>query len=156
MFARYVAALFSAALMTTQPAAAAAQLRSEAASSRPAAFGGVVLRLRLGGREPAKPEARLQLTSHRADWAQPGHLRPLDPNGFELGLGKSGKALLFADGQSVTALEHKSGLSTGSTLLIVGGVVVAVVAIALAAGGGAGFGDTCPVIDGSRDHCINP
>jgi len=53
-------------------------------------------------------------------------------------------------------LEHKSGLSTGSTLLIVGGVVVAVVAIALAAGGGAGFGDTCPVIDGSRDHCINP
>ena len=47
------------------------------------------------------------------------------------------------------------GGSGGQTALIVGGVLVAVVVLALAAGG-AGLGDTCPTIEGSRDHCINP
>ncbi len=50
--------------------------------------------------------------------------------------------------------ERKTNLNTGTMLLIVGDVLVAIVVVALAAGG-AGMGHTCPDVGGSRDHCIN-
>ncbi len=156
MFAKRVGAFLSIAMIAAQPAAAQ-DLGSIGASdiSRPAAFGGVTVRLPLGRQAAAKPEARLQLTTYRMDSSQPSRMRAFNPKGLELGFSKARKPLLFAGGHNVAQAEQKMGLNTGTTLLIVAGVVVVVLVVALASGGG-GLGDTCPEIDGSRDHCIDP
>lgn len=156
MFAKYVGAVLSLTVVAAQPAVAAEQLSLAASSlTRPAAFGGLTVRLPLSRQGRAKPEARVQLTTYRMDAAEAGHVRTFDPRGIQLGLSKAGKPLLFAGGENVSQVKQRLGLNTGTTLLIVGGVVAAVVVVALASGG-AGMGDTCPEFNGSRDHCINP
>ena len=154
MFAKHVGAFVMLAALLAQPAIAAEPLGAFS-GARPAAFGGFTMRLPLGRQGPARPEARLQLTTYRADASQSGRVRSPDPKGLELGVSKAGKPLLFAGGQDVARARQKLGLDTGTTILIVGGVLAAVVVVALAAGG-AGMGDTCPEYEGSRDHCINP
>ena len=74
------------------------------------------------------------------------------------GLSSDGSPQVFMQGRrTASPVQTRLGLggSGGQTVLIVGGVLVALIVVALAAGG-AGPGDTCPTINGSRDHCINP
>ena len=52
-------------------------------------------------------------------------------------------------------MKGKLGLDTWTARFMLGGVLIAVAVIVLAACV-TGMGDTCPVVDGSRDHCINP
>ncbi len=157
MFIKYMSAFLGIAVIMAQPAVAASDMGIPGASgfSRPAAFGGVTVRLPLGRQAAPKPEARLQLTTYRADTTQPWRVRTLDPSGLQLGVSKAGKPLVFAGGQKTAEIKQKMELNTGTTLLIVGGILAAIVVVALAAGG-AGMGDTCPEVGGSRDHCINP
>jgi hypothetical protein len=86
-----------------------------------------------------------------------GAVRTSLGKGFEIGLGKKGVPTYFVSGQKAAEVRKKLGIkgSPGTTLLIVGGVVVALVVVALAPGG-AGLGDTCPTVGGDRSHCINP
>lgn len=127
------------------------------AEVRPSAFAGLNIKLPLGGPKRAEPSLRLQLTT---EYGSP-HYRDASwngrPAGIEIGLIRTGKPVLFLNEQQASGAGSKLGFggSGGQTALIVGGVLLAVVVVAVAAGG-AGPGDTCPTIDGSRDHCINP
>lgn len=80
----------------------------------------------------------------------------LSPAGLELGASLAGKPTFYLNGQDAAEAPRKLGLggSTGTTLLIVGGVLVALVLVGLASGGG-GFPDTCGEVGGSDDHCID-
>lgn len=125
---------------------------------QPSAFVGLKLHLPLGTAARPKPSMRLQIkTDFRArEPANPSALA-YRPTGFEIGVAKTGQPTLFFNGESAMHARNRLGIagSGGTTALIVGGVLLAVVVVAVAAGGG-GIGDTCPTIDGSRDHCINP
>lgn len=147
----------AAALLVAQPAAAhsaySAQFERNAS-----AYAGLSFRLPLRAEGRSKPLVRLQA---RLDAARRGvgsdALPDLRPTGLELGLLETGKPALFVNGRSTADVQRQLGLggSGGQTALVVGGVLLAVVVIAVAAGGG-GMGDTCPTVDGSRDHCIDP
>jgi hypothetical protein len=120
------------------------------------AFAGLSVRLPLG--RTAKPSARLRFaTGYSLRDGASGAMRTNLGNGLEIGAGKGGRPAYFIGGAKAAELQNRLGIKggTGTTLLVVGGVLVAVVIVALAAGG-AGFGDTCPTVGGDRSHCINP
>jgi hypothetical protein len=152
------AAVFAAAIFAAQPCAAADDIRDSGAGDRSvAAFAGMSLRLPVGEARRARPTARLQFTtSYAVRDARTGSTATFRAPGLEIGAGKAGKAAFFLNGEKAADVQGRMGLGgTGTTLLVVGGVLLGVVVVALAAGG-AGIGDTCPIINGSRDHCINP
>jgi hypothetical protein len=147
------AAIIAAGFIAAQPCAAASGY-SERSSS---AFAGLNIRMPLGEAR-ARPVARLQFTAgYNLRDVRSGSTETFRAKGLEIGAARNGKPNFYLNGHSTADMQRRFGAngSTGSTLLIVGGVLLAVVVIAVAAGG-AGMGDTCPVIDGSRDHCINP
>ncbi len=130
MLSKYVGAAIAVCVIAAQPAAAANDFRSAAASDhRPAAFGGVTVRVPFGKKAAAKPEARLQLTTYRMNPSQPAAVRKFSSNGLEFGMSKAGKPLLFAGGQNAAEVKQKMGLSTTTTVLIVGGVVLLAIVI---------------------------
>ncbi len=134
MFSRCVGVFVGMALVAGQPAAAQdMDSTGSLRNARPAAFGGLTVRLPLGRQSTAKPEARLQLTTYQMDTSQPWRTRTFNRKGLELGVSKEGKPMLLAGGQNVAQAEQKMGLSTGTTLLIVGGVLLVVVLVAAAA-----------------------
>lgn len=146
------AVVLAAGLLAAQPCAA--QGVNATQFERPvSAFAGISLRWTFDSAAEPKPSVRLQFS------ADPGSSAGTDfrPRGLEIGLRDTGKPALFVNGRSAAVAQSELGLggSGGQTALIVGGVLIAVVLIALAAGG-AGPGDTCPTIGGSRDHCVNP
>jgi hypothetical protein len=153
----YGAAGVAAAMLVAQPCAAAHDYRETgAADRRMTAFAGVGVRLPLG--TAAKASARLRFTTgYRLRDTSSGAERTSLGEGFEIGFGRKGKPIYFVGGQDAAGLQTKLGMKggPGTTLLVVGGVLVAVVIVGLAAGG-AGFGDTCPTVGGDRSHCINP
>jgi len=149
-----VAAVLAAAALVAQPCAATPAPVGPAAS----AFAGVRLRLPIGG-AAARPQVRLQLApAYAVRDARTGAVETVRAEGLEIGLGRGGRPDLYLNGQRGGDLKAKMGVkgSTGTTLLIVGGVLVVLVVVAAAAGAAAGFGDTCPTVGGSRDHCTNP
>jgi hypothetical protein len=150
------AAAMAAAALAAQ-ACRAAPLQAGPFDRGPSAFAGIHLRVPLGVDE-GRPQVRLQLASgFSMRDARTGATETFRSDGLEVGLGRSGKPALYLNGQSSRDLPVKLGVkgSTGTTLLIVGGVLVVLVLVAAAAGG-AGFGDTCPTVGGSRAHCTNP
>jgi hypothetical protein len=153
MLSKYVGAAVAVSVIAAQPAAAN-DLHSVAASDyRPAAFGGVTVRLPLGKSERAKPEARLQMTTYRTDSSQPAGIRRFSSKGLEFGVSKAGKPLLFAGGQNTAEVKQKMGLNTTTTALIVGGVILLVVVV-VAASSFAVFPD-CEPYEGNDDHCTD-
>jgi len=151
-----IVGVLAAVALAAQPCAAAP---SPVGPTAPAAsaFGGVRLRLPLGG-AAARPQLRLQLAPAFAMRdPRTGAAETVRAEGLEIGVGRGGRPDLYLNGQAGRDLHAKLGVkgSTGTTLLIVGGVLVALVVVAAAAGG-AGFGDTCPTVGGSRAHCTNP
>lgn len=151
-----VGALVALSLIAAPATAANETWNGNAADPRPSAFAGVSVRLPLGQKSAAKPQARLQLTTYSVDSSKPWRTREFSPTGFELGLSRTGKPMLFAGGQNTAEVQRKMGLDRTTTILIVAGVAVAVVVLIAAAGSNSGLGDTCPEYEGSRDHCINP
>lgn len=153
----YVTACLAAIACLSQPCAAQTA-NSALYVQQPAAFVGLNMQVPLGARTKTKPSLRLQVRSdfRGRDYAKLDTLAPR-PKGLEIGLLKTGKPAVFFNGERAMDAQTRLGLgaSGGNTFLIVGGVLLAVVVVAVAAGG-AGLGDTCPTIDGSRDHCINP
>jgi hypothetical protein len=148
-----VGAMIAAAALVAQPCGAAPLTEGGVS-----AFAGVRLRLPLGG-APARPQMRLQLApAYAVRDARTGAVETVRPDGLEIGLGRGGRPGLYLNGQRGGDLKAKLAVkgSTGTTLLIVAGVLVVLVVVAAAAGGAAGFGDTCPTVGGSRDHCTNP
>lgn len=145
-----------AGLLAAQPCAA--QSANAARFERPvSAFAGVNLTLAIDPAIKAKPSVRLQFTADPG--SEDGTIPSMDfrPRGLEIGLLETGKPAVFVNGRSAAKVQDELdfGGSGGQTALIVGGVLVAVVVLAVAAGS-SGLGDTCPTIEGSRDHCINP
>ncbi len=146
-----------AVLATAPPAAAQPLHLAEFDQHRPA-FAGLNLRLPLGAVAQPRPVLRLQVVAdHSAQQRRDPSSQRLRPKGFEIGLSSTGRPALFVNGQPASDAQNRLGMGDtgGNRLLIVGGVVLAVVVIAVVAGG-AGPGDTCPTVNGSRDHCINP
>lgn len=136
MRAKFVGAFLSVSVATAQPAAAAGDSPKTAWSDqRPAAFGGITVRVPLGQTTAPKPEARLHLTTYKMGPARSSGLRSLNRNGLELGLSKAGKPILFSGGRNTAEVRQKMGLNTTTTLLIVGGVVLVVVVLAAVADG---------------------
>ncbi|MBA3678275.1 MAG: hypothetical protein H0W74_12880 [Sphingosinicella sp.] len=112
----------------------------------------------LSGATKVKPSARLQFTTgYDVLDTRTGSVQSFKARGLEIGTARNGKPTFFLNGQDSAGMQEKLQLngSTGSTLLIVGGVLLVLAVVAVAAGG-AGLGDTCPEFGGSRDHCINP
>jgi hypothetical protein len=133
MLSKFMGAAIAVSVIAAQPAAANDFHSAAAADYRPAAFGGVTVRLPLGKKTAAKPEARLNLTSYRTDPSQPGAVRKFSAKGLELGMSKAGKPLLFAGGQNTAEVKQKMGLDTTTTVLIVGGVILLVAVVVVAA-----------------------
>ena len=152
MMKRFCAFVGAAALVTQPVVAAGYSQHSAYSAQRPAAFGGISVRVPLGA-ERAKPQARLQLTTYRMDRSRPGATRKFSGNGLELGLVR-GKPMLFSGGRSSAEIKDKLGIDT-TTVVIVGGVVLIVAVVALAASAGGGLGDTCGEYEGNDDHCID-
>lgn len=149
-------AVLCAGLLIAEPCAAQG-LQSAPGQLRPSAFAGVNINLPIGGTRRAEPSVRLQITTDYGSQYRRDASRNSRPSGVEIGLIRAGKPALFLNGRQASVADSKLGLggSGGQTALIVGGVLLAVVVVAVAAGG-AGQGDTCPTVGGSRDHCINP
>ena len=150
------AAVLAAGIMIAQPCAAQS-INSADFERPPSAFAGINLTLPLGTTARPKPSVRLQFT---ADYGSRDRAYPsqnFKPRGLEIGLLETGKPTLFLNGRQTFNSPNRLGMggSGSQTALIVGGVLVAAVVLAVAAGG-SGLGDTCPTINGSRDHCINP
>jgi hypothetical protein len=143
--------------LVAQPCLAAENYReAPVRMGAPGGFAGVRLHWSVGEGVRAKPTARLQMTTtQRLHNPVTGEISTTRASGFELGLARAGKPALYFGGHDQAEVNRKLGLSGGTTALIIGGVVIGLVVIALAAGG-AGPGDTCPEVNGSRDHCINP
>jgi hypothetical protein len=154
ILSKYVGAAIAVSVIAAQPAVAN-DLRSAAASDyRPAAFGGVTVRLPFGQKAAAKPDARLQLTTYRMDPSQPAAVRKFSSKGLEFGMSKAGKPLLFAGGQNTAKVKQKLGLNTTTTALIVGGVILLVAVVVVAASRASLFPD-CEPYEGNDDHCTD-
>jgi|GEM_PF-2097509 len=125
---------------------------------RPAEYVGLGIQLPLGTRSKPKPTMRLQVRLGYRAQDQANASAPIyRPKGLEFGLSRTGQPALFFNGETAMNAQTRLGFggSGSNTALIIGGVLLAVVVVAVAAGG-AGLGDTCPTVEGSRDHCINP
>ena len=133
---RFSYAIASAAMLVAQPCIAAPDFGDPRYADRQiGAFAGAQLKLALGGKERAVPTARLQLGMTQR-YQGPGATAPsrsFDVSALELGLATTGKPMLLVGGQDTSALKRRLGVngSTNTTLLIAGGVALAVVAVLL-------------------------
>ncbi|HEV2123250.1 MAG TPA: hypothetical protein VGW38_10810 [Chloroflexota bacterium] len=135
--ARIVAAA-ALAMLAGQPCLAAEDMRAPGAPERRSAtFAGASVRLPLDRPAKAKPSARLQLAMTHDYWGANGVPRAPVASGsaLELGLGTKGKPALYMGGVEVKQAQQQLGVggSTGTTVLIVGGIVLVVGALALLA-----------------------
>jgi hypothetical protein len=93
------------------------------------------VRLPLDRSTPAKPSARLQLTSAYSSMdVRTGAVQTLKAQGLEIGAGLKGKPTLFLNGQNTAEMKQKLEVkgSTGTTLLIVGGILLVLLVVAAA------------------------
>jgi hypothetical protein len=149
------AAIFAAAMLVAQPCAATEFGGAQEMQRQSSAFGGLNVRLPLGGAHKAKPTARLQLTTSRTFREErTGFTQTFRAQGLEIGGAKGGKPTLYLNGQSTADMQKKLGIGgTGKTLLIVGGVVLVLV-IVVAASSFSVFPE-CEAVGGNDDHCID-
>jgi len=131
---RTAAAFAAAAAIAVQPCLAANDYRDSGfTEQRAAAFAGASLRVPLGARSAPRPSLRLQLSStlYARDPAS-GAVRAFRPAGLEIGA-PAGRPAFYLAGQPAAALGARHNLhgSTGTTLLIVGGVVLALAVVAI-------------------------
>ena len=134
-FKSIFAVLTCAGMTLAQPSAAQGVQRSYAEQG-PSAFAGVNLTIPLGSRDRSRPSLRLQLAAR--DTAQEGSIPSMNfqARGLEVGFGDTGKPALFVNGRSAAEVHDRLGVggSSGQTVLIEGGILLAVVVLAVAAG----------------------
>ena len=122
------AAAALAVMLAPVPCRAADDMRTiDDKRRQPAAFAGASIRLPLGGKQRARPSARLQLGMvHGA-----GTARQIPAGGVELGLTGRGRPEMFVGGQSTRELRERMKLSgsTGDTVWVVFGVALLVVGV---------------------------
>ena len=134
-------ATVSLLMAAAQPSFAAEDMRDIGSPQhQSAAFAGANFRLELGRGFRTRPTARLQLgvthTYRDIGSAAPTQMHRV--SAIELGASRAGEPRLYVGGQDVRQIEQRLGAnaSTGTVLLIVGGVLVAVVVIGLMSSGG--------------------
>ena len=146
----FYAAATALFMLSAQPCLAAQDLRELGGGERrTGTFAGMNVRMALGGRAASKPTARLQLGMTHSYRNQQSGMHPQTTRvaSLEFGASRSGKPSLFLGGQEVGDAQKKLGIggSTGTALLVVGGV--AVVALVLLAAARSEFED---------DSCDSP
>ena len=133
-FRKYAAAgIAAAAMIAAQPCAAADDFRERRApETRSGGFAGISLRMPLDEGRSRRPTARLQLTTVTSSRDSAGAVTTRFARGVEFGADRRGRAALSIGGQDVRQAEERLGVggSTGTTLLIVGGVVLVVFVLA--------------------------
>lgn len=130
-FARWAVAMTAAGLLAAQPCAAAGD-GAGWEQRRMSAFAGVNLRMPLGGAKPARPSARLQLTTgYQLRDARTGALRTFQPKGLEIGAAGNGAPSFYLNGRHSAELRKSAALtgSTSDTVWIVLGVALVAVAV---------------------------
>lgn len=128
-----ISAIAAGAALAAQPCFAADDFRdTRVAEVRAGAFAGLRLRLPLDSGADRRPTARLQLTGIRQLRDDRGATRTGFADGIELGARRDGRAALTVSGRNPFESEERLGVggSTGTTLLIVGGVVLVVFVLA--------------------------
>lgn len=134
LLTRHAFCIAAAAVLTAQPCLAAGDFReSRAGQVRTGAFAGISLRVPLDDSASSRrPTARLQLTSIREVRDADGTTRTFRAEGVQLGADRRGRAALSVGGRDVRRTEERLGVggSTGTVLLIVGGVVLIVFVLA--------------------------
>ncbi len=122
-------AMIAAGLLALQPCAAA----SDAAGpneQRTSAFAGLNLRMSLGGGKPARPSARLQLTtSHSIRDARTGSVETFKLQGLEIGAARNGAPTFYMNGRDTAEMRNKlrlSGSTSDAVWIIFGVTLVAV------------------------------
>jgi hypothetical protein len=147
--------MLAAGMLIAQPCAASDARGSQPTQRQSSAFAGLNVRLPLGQARKAKPTARLQLTtSHMFRDERTGATHTLRAQGLEIGGTKGGKPTLYLNGQSTADIQKKHNIGgTGSTLLVVGAVVMVLVVVAVAAS--SDIFPECEPVGGNDDHCID-
>jgi hypothetical protein len=123
-------------MLIAQPCFAAQDYRDgRATETRTGAFAGVRLRLPLDADAPRRPTARLQFTGIHQQRDANGATRTSFAEGVQIGATRNGRPALTIAGKNPfeTREQHRIGGSTGTTLLIVGGVVLIVFVLAAVA-----------------------
>jgi hypothetical protein len=127
----YALGLAAIGTLVAQPCIAATQ-SAETDERRMAAFAGLNVRIALGASKPARPAARLQLTSsyHVRD-ARTGSRQTLKAKGLEIGVARNGTPALYMNGQNAAEIKNKAGLSssTPDTVWIIFGVALVAVGV---------------------------
>lgn len=159
MLMRLLAATALIATSVTPTAAMQNSPFQEIGSERSSVAAGAYFRIPLGGSagRPRPPELGLRVSAvrdYRDSHSSRTDVRARDV--VDLRLTGMAKPTLLIAGQPATGLEAEAAnrLSTGGAIAIGGGVLLLLVLLAVASGGG-GFPDTCPTIEGRRDHCID-
>jgi hypothetical protein len=130
-YARCAAAIAAGGLLAAQPCAAASDPRGWE-ERRVSAFAGVNVRMSLGGTKPARPSARLQLsTGYDVRDARTGTARTVEAGGIEIGADRNGAPTLRLNGRDAAGVREKLGLSssTSDTIWIALGVALVAVTV---------------------------
>jgi len=132
--ARRAFAFAIAAMLVAQPCLAAEDFRdSRAGQVRTGAFAGVTLSVPMDRSATSRrPTARLQLTSIREVREANGATRSYRAEGVQLGADRRGRPALTIAGRNPLAERERLGIggSTGTTVLVIGGIVLVVVVLA--------------------------
>ena len=133
----HIAAIAAATAGFAAPAAAAENFPWTQDTVRErSAFAGASVRLPLGARRNAAPEARLGVGFHHSRHDPAGSIGATPPT-MALAVGFDGGRLeLLAGGERLAQVERRLGLADSSKLLLVGGLVAGVAAVVLLADGG--------------------
>jgi hypothetical protein len=130
-FWKCAVAMAAAGLLAAQPCAAAPDPAGWS-ERRTSAFAGLTVRMSLGEAGPARPTARLQLTtSYDMRDARTGSVETLKAKGLEIGAAANGTPAFYLNGQNSADVQKKLGLSgsTGETVLIIFGVTLLAVGV---------------------------
>ena len=133
---KYAAVIAAAVMLAVQPCAAADDFRDRrTVEARSGAFAGFSLRVPLDEARSQRPRARLQFTTTSSVREAGGATTTRYAPGVELGAGRRGDIALSVAGRDVRGMEERLGVggSTGTALLIVGGVVLVVLVLAAVA-----------------------
>ena len=129
---KWTAAAMAAGMLAVQPCAAAEDYRDAGTRERHAsAFGGVSMRVPLGGGRAEKPSARLQLTAASTIRdVRSGATSTTRAHGLEIGAGGAGKPALYMGGRNTAEMKEKLGIGgKTTTIVVVAGVVVLLLVI---------------------------
>jgi hypothetical protein len=123
----------AAAMLAAQPSHAAEDFGDGRTTQvRAGGFAGLSLRVPLDGARSRRPTARLQVTGIRQMRDASGATRTTWAEGVQLGAGRGGRPTLTIAGQDPFRTRDRLGVhgSTGTALLIGGGIVLIVFVLA--------------------------